>query len=383
MAITSPLDLAPLVWLNPTAGSYTGSNLTSLANSGTVGGSFTVTGTIAKSTAIGNFTTLRMDNISKRLNLTFAIASGVMTVVYWGKFASTTLNGIMGKGWPGDSDAKAFYANAGSGETIAFAKGCCSVDPAHAPALDATAGGINDTSFHTLYWQMGATNALFRDNSGQTITTNAAGAMPSTGSVSWNFGSTDPTSEPANADIGGILVFDFALTSTQRNDLDTWTQGQAAGTATASLAAIDATDTTAIAVGLTSFATLAAPDAKDTAAIAAGLTSFATLAATDPQDVAAIAVGLTSFAALAATDAVDTASFAVNSGAAPVVIANIGGGFRHIDRVTREELEGLEEEAKPPSRKMRKRLAVVAKQAKPRPMNDDDEEEAMILLLAA
>lgn len=347
MSITSPLDLGPLVWVNPTAGSYTGSNLTSLANSGTVGGSFTVTGTIAKSTAIGSFTTLRMDNVSKRLNLTHAIASGVMTVVYWGKLtASGGLNGIMGRDWPSAGDAKAFYANTGAGETIAFAKGCCSVDPAHAPALDATAGGINDTSFHTLFWQMGATNALFKDNVSQTITTNATGAMPSTGSVSWNYGSTDVTSEPANADIAGILVFDFALTSTQRNDLDTWIQGQAAGSVTASLASTDTPDTTAISVGLTSFAALAATEAKDTTAIAVGLTSFATLAATDTPDTTAIAVGLTSFAnlaateapdvtafntfltamaALAATEAPDVASFAVSVPAAP---ASAGGPAR-------------------------------------------------------
>jgi hypothetical protein len=74
--------------------------------------------------------------------------------------------------------------------------------------------------------------------------------------------------------------------------------------------------------------------------------------------------------------------------AAPV--ANSGGGaFRHIGRHSRDELEPEEEAVtvatteelptKPLSRKMRKRLAAVAKQSP----NDDEEEEAMMLLLAA
>jgi hypothetical protein len=74
----------------------------------------------------------------------------------------------------------------------------------------------------------------------------------------------------------------------------------------------------------------------------------------------------------------------------PVAPANSGGGaFRHIGRHSRDELEPEEEAVtvatteelptKPLSRKMRKRLAAVAKQS----VNDDEEEEAMMLLLAA
>lgn len=69
-------------------------------------------------------------------------------------------------------------------------------------------------------------------------------------------------------------------------------------------------------------------------------------------------------------------------------VVAIGGGFRHIGRFTRSELE--EDEAvtvatseelpvKPPSRKMRKRLAIAAK-ANP---VEDEEEEAFMMLLAA
>lgn len=76
--------------------------------------------------------------------------------------------------------------------------------------------------------------------------------------------------------------------------------------------------------------------------------------------------------------------------AAPVV-ANVGGGFRHIGRHTWSELE--EDEAvteatteelpvKPPSRKMRKRVAAAKKQPA-LPSVDDEEEEAMMIGLAA
>lgn len=80
--------------------------------------------------------------------------------------------------------------------------------------------------------------------------------------------------------------------------------------------------------------------------------------------------------------------------APPVVVANVGGGFHHIGRYTRDELEGEEEEpeyttatteqlpVKPPSRKMRKRLAAAKKQPAPPPV-DDEEEEAMMIGLAA
>lgn len=77
--------------------------------------------------------------------------------------------------------------------------------------------------------------------------------------------------------------------------------------------------------------------------------------------------------------------------AAPVV-ANIGGGFQHLGRHTRDELFPEEEAVteattealpvKPPSRKMRKRIAAAAKQP-PAPPVDDEEEEAMMIGLAA
>jgi hypothetical protein len=72
------------------------------------------------------------------------------------------------------------------------------------------------------------------------------------------------------------------------------------------------------------------------------------------------------------------------------VAAHAGGGFRHIGRKTRDEWDELDAPAytvatsealpvKPPSRKMRKRLAIAAK-ANP---VEDEEEEAFMMLLAA
>lgn len=78
---------------------------------------------------------------------------------------------------------------------------------------------------------------------------------------------------------------------------------------------------------------------------------------------------------------------------APVTAPVVGGGFRHIGRVTRDELEPVEEAVteatteelpvKPPSRKMRKRLAAAKKQPVLPPVDDEEEEEAMMIGLAA
>lgn len=80
--------------------------------------------------------------------------------------------------------------------------------------------------------------------------------------------------------------------------------------------------------------------------------------------------------------------------APPVVVANVGGGFQYLGRHTRDELFPEEEAVtvattealpvKPPSRKMRKRLAVAKKQPVVAvPPVDDEEEEAMMIGLAA
>ncbi len=164
MPIASPLDLNPRAWLNPNAGTYNGSNqLTALANSGTDGGNFSITGSPAKGTAIGALQVLHIDSISKRLTLALsAIGSGTMTVVFAGKLLSTGgISGIFALDWPGGlaPSAKAFYADVGAGDTFAFGNACCDV-PGHPPAMYSAAGGLSDTSFHTLHWQLGTTNGL-------------------------------------------------------------------------------------------------------------------------------------------------------------------------------------------------------------------------------
>lgn len=214
----TPASLSPIAWLDPTGNAtYSGSNLSTAANAGSAGGSFTITGTIAKVTS-GSLSLLTMDNISKRLNLAFAIASGTMTIWWAGKLNATGAGAagspIMGYQWPASGTgitAKAYYVNSGlPGDNIFFGNDCCAVDAGHAPAFYSAAGGLSDSSFHTLVGTVGTTNALWRDGSAQTITggsnASATGAMPSTGSISWDFGVGDVTTETANADIATIMI---------------------------------------------------------------------------------------------------------------------------------------------------------------------------------
>lgn len=223
----TPADLSPLAWFDATGNAtYSGGNLATAGNAGSVGGSFSITGTIGSTTS-GSLTLATFNATSKRLNLTFAIATGRLTVWYAGKLTATGgVNGIFAYDWPGGGNAKAVYANVGSADLYGFANGCC--DPAvAAPAFYSAAGGVNDTNFHTMVWTMGTSNVLYRDGSSQTLTTQSTGAMPSTGSLSWDFGIADRTGEPANASIATIMVTNTLPTSGNVSDFHTYYSSRA------------------------------------------------------------------------------------------------------------------------------------------------------------
>lgn len=240
MAISSPLDLSPLVWVNPNAGTYSGSTLTALSNPGSAGGNFSLQGTIVKGASIGAFTTL--DLSGEWLDLAQpALNTGVFTLVVWGKLsvAGSGVGGgggcsVFGVGWPGHiTSAKAGYLNYNNGgaNSLAFGNACCSVDASHAPSFETNDGGVNHTNFFTALFQLGATNAQYRDNVLQTnINANANGTVPNFTANTWSYGAADSaSSEFFNGAAAGYLLFDKVLSSTERGDLEAWIQSQASG----------------------------------------------------------------------------------------------------------------------------------------------------------
>lgn len=222
-----PSSLLPLVDVNPDNATYSGSNLSTIANAGTVGGSFSITGTISKTTS-GSLNLLNFDSASKRLNLTFGVASGTLTVLYAGKLNAVGPGGqgIIGKGWPGGLNSVALYANAGSNDCFLFGNGCCSVDASHAPSFQSVAGGLADTGFHTMVGTVGPTNALYEDAVLQAITgggnASEVASFPNPGTASWDFGVADASSETLNGQIARLMILDYQPTAQQVTDFHTY-----------------------------------------------------------------------------------------------------------------------------------------------------------------
>lgn len=217
----APGSTSPMAWLDPTGNAtYSGSTLTAAGNAGSMGGTFTVVGTIAKITS-GSLSLLTMDNVSKRLDLSMTTFSGTLTVFAAGKLSSVALSAVLGMGWPGAAAAKAFYLNAAASDSYGFGNGL-PFDASHAPALYSAAGGITDTNFHTMLWQLGTSRLLLKDNVSQTITSGTDGAMPATGTVTWNFGVANPASEHANGSLATVVMWNRALTGTEQTDMHTY-----------------------------------------------------------------------------------------------------------------------------------------------------------------
>lgn len=212
-----------LAWLDPTGNAtYSGSTLTAAGNAGSKGGNFTVNGTIAKITS-GSLSLITMDNVSKRLDLSMTTFSGFLTVFAAGKqIVGMGPSAILGMGWPNDATAKSFYFNGGDTNVYGFGNGCCDI-PTKIPALKAVGAAISDTNFHTMLWQLGTTDLLLKDNVSQAITggsnQSSTGAMPATGTVTWNFGVANPGSEHANSSLATIMIINGALTGTEQTDL--------------------------------------------------------------------------------------------------------------------------------------------------------------------
>jgi hypothetical protein len=91
--------------------------------------------------------------------------------------------------------------------------------------------------------------------------------------------------------------------------------GETAGTSvtSASVAATEATDTTAISATVTTGAGIAASDSSDTAAINAAIWTTAQVGASDSPDTASLASSVTTGAGIAATDSSDTAAITADA----------------------------------------------------------------------
>lgn len=200
------------------------------------------------------------------------------------------------------------------------------------------------------------------------------GATPA-GALTANFGATAFAFTPPAGFVGLDTSASLALAATEAKDTTAIAVGL---TSFVALAATEAKDTTAIAAALTSFATLATTDTPDTTAIAVGLTNFATLAATESPDATAISVALAATATLATTEAQDVASFVGSVSGGQVVFLNPPGGAPERKKRKPKEYE------KPDIKTRRLAAFAQSRLAKPEipAVNDNEDDEPIAMLLA-
>lgn len=222
MALWLPTDhptLQPLVWINYKQAVWSGSNLSSLANLGSAGGSFGMNGTIVKGAAIGAYNALYINDSNNYLSLSLgAWSAGPLYALGIFRLTSLSVAGLVGgPGTWGGGNTTGLYAHITGGDgAYAFGNGWFAnapyfeTDPAH---------NISAGQWYARGYLLRPTNQQERLN-GQVYTTFAgqnAGNTPAYASGTWKFGNIDPGS-PGFEGLGGDLAHLFLFNNAPDTD---------------------------------------------------------------------------------------------------------------------------------------------------------------------
>lgn len=223
----TPADLNPRAWLDCRDAVWSGSNLVSIANAGSDGGSATLVGTPVKGQQISGFDTIRLSSSAMRLDMALgAWSSGQFSYFWYGaSLDGTSHAGIMGSGWPNSPGTSALACFLGNGTegSYNFSNGCCTIGGSTAPSFRSNVN-VTDTTPHFVAGIFSSTNAAYLDGVLASMAENANGTVPNYGARTYNLG-VGGTTESLKGDTFVWLVFDTALSASDVTDLHNYYVG--------------------------------------------------------------------------------------------------------------------------------------------------------------
>lgn len=184
-----------------------------------------INGTWARGAPIGNVPTLRngsADNSNIGLSLG-AWSTGQFSLFWFGASRqSSGVGGIAGNGWPGTPPELAYYLMTGGDGPIWFGNECCTVGAGgNVPSFSTGSEIVADTLPHSMYGQVGATQSLNLDGTGQILSANGPAAVPNYIASVWSLGNTGSASgESLNGDTVAWLIFDYWLAASDVQRLE-------------------------------------------------------------------------------------------------------------------------------------------------------------------
>jgi hypothetical protein len=218
MALWTPADLAvpPRVWWNGDAAVFSGSNLSSWANSGSEGGSATIGGTPTQAT-LNSLNGVAFDAAGEKVSLTVGSwgSSGVMQFFEVSDPISfpSGVEGAMHRGTPATNSGLTLNIN--DVEIYSASQGF-----AQGPVIHSA--GLPNADPYFLFGSNGTTQAIYLNGTAATLTGDTvSGTFPNLGSASWDFGEGW---DPANQNGANFqrLLFDYALSTVDRQKLEGW-----------------------------------------------------------------------------------------------------------------------------------------------------------------
>lgn len=203
---------------------WSGNNLASIINSGVDGGSATLPGVPVRGATQQGYSMIQVTDVSQQINFALgAWSSGHISYYFYGKvFGGIPGNGVVGNGWSGGTNARAWYVSTNGGTVFNFSNNCCSVDAGHAPSFSSTAM-LTDTNMHKMAAVMDTTNTYYIDGVSQSMSATAGAAAPNYGASTWNIGCAEAVvnnNEHLNGEIFAVCIFDVQLSAGDVADLD-------------------------------------------------------------------------------------------------------------------------------------------------------------------
>jgi len=320
MTLWTPADssVQPLLMMRDADAVWSGSNLTSIVNAGSEGGSFTVYGPPDKGTLLNGAQPIRFNAGTEGFGKVLDFPNtGKMSIFFYSKMITAGDNGIVNKAWidAGQSNLSVLYAS-----TAGVTQFIGNLDFGGTTAAAQTTGQIR-----SVYAQLGATNDCWSDGVQLAMASSTTAAVPNHASYEWGFGSGNSQGlgggETSNSEFLCIALFSDWLTTAERNKWEGYwhwrggTQSQLPVGHPYKLAAptISASATAAITLGLLSSS--AAVANKVAASVSRTLGALTSSATTAVRNNVAASIALGALTTTAAATARDAATASVTLGA--------------------------------------------------------------------
>lgn len=336
--VPSDLPVPPKIQLDAEQAVFSGDNLVSLPNPGSSGGSFEITSTAPTQGAVYNgITSIRADTQEKRLRIASSITSGSVSWFWLGQLTSygTGAQTLFGQNWPSQFGGMAVYATLDTSfaGVFGFGNGYNDSHPTNitsqSPPSFRTLGIAvqSTTSPYMLSGQLGSDgNASFDNTVSRSLEINSVGALPS---YTGNFDilcsqQNGSNSESLLGDTLALYVFDYTLTTDQRNRLEGWAAHKFGTTALLPITHPYKSYPPQIALNNVA-GTLASNEDSDTLSASSSVRIVGTLASTEDSDTLVSTAAIRVSGTLASTEDNDTLSATGSFNSASLSTASLTG----------------------------------------------------------